>query len=184
MSQKFCTQCGAPVPETGNFCPACGAARAPQPVAEQPRQTQTPELALLLPETLDAVGASAKRSSLVPALLLGAALLIGVAAYFAFFRAQPGIANVEGCVVGQPCADETPADVDNAEGIPYPEIDRIAPADAKARFDSGDAVFVDVRDAESYAAAHIPGSVLMPLNEIETLGAELPIAGAIILYCT
>jgi hypothetical protein len=147
-----------------------------QVAAAQPIPAKTPVSTAPSPK--------AQRSPLLAASVVGVVVLLGVALYFAFLRPQPGIANEEACVVGQLCADETPAAVDNEEGIPFPEVARVAVADAKARADAGNALFVDVRDEDSFAQAHIPGSVLIPLNEIEAQGSNLPIDRDIILYCT
>jgi 3-mercaptopyruvate sulfurtransferase SseA len=66
----------------------------------------------------------------------------------------------------------------------YPEIKRVSMADAKAALDSGTAVFVDVRDAESYAISHIPGALSIPGAYIETRLSELDRQKWIITYCT
>ena len=55
----------------------------------------------------------------------------------------------------------------------YPQVARVSPADAKAAFDSGSAVFVDVRDAASYAQGHIPGALSIPLAELAERAGEL-----------
>ncbi len=66
----------------------------------------------------------------------------------------------------------------------YPEIPRVSLADAKVAFDAGTAVFVDVRDGDSYAAAHIPGALSIPLFELENRLGELNRAEWIVTYCT
>jgi 3-mercaptopyruvate sulfurtransferase SseA len=71
-----------------------------------------------------------------------------------------------------------------AAEIPYPEIKRIGQLDAKAAYDQGTAVFVDVRSAESYAAAHISGAISLPETELETRWTELSTDKLIITYCT
>jgi 3-mercaptopyruvate sulfurtransferase SseA len=48
------------------------------------------------------------------------------------------------------------------EDIPYPEIQRVSLADAKAALDSGSAVLLDVRSAEAFAGQRIAGSVNIP----------------------
>ena len=68
--------------------------------------------------------------------------------------------------------------------IPYPEISRVSLEDAKAAFDNQKALFVDVRDAGSYAAGHIQGSINVPLADVETRLSDLPANRWIILYCT
>jgi rhodanese-related sulfurtransferase len=53
-----------------------------------------------------------------------------------------------------------------------------------ARLNGGDPlVVVDVRPAEEYAAAHIPGAVSIPLPELERRLRELPRDRMIVAYC-
>lgn len=66
----------------------------------------------------------------------------------------------------------------------YPEIARVSLAEAKAALDAGSAVFIDVRDAEPYAANHISGALNIPLGELETRRNELDSNQWIITYCT
>jgi hypothetical protein len=66
----------------------------------------------------------------------------------------------------------------------YPEIPRVSLADAKAAFDAKTAVFVDVRDGDSYASAHIPGALSIPSFELENRLGELNRADWIVTYCT
>lgn len=65
----------------------------------------------------------------------------------------------------------------------YPEIERVSLEEAKAALDSGAAVFVDARGADAYAMSHIPGSLSIPLAEIETRLSELDPNRWIITYC-
>ena len=66
----------------------------------------------------------------------------------------------------------------------FPEIERVSVEEAKAAFDVGTAVFVDVRGDQAYAAAHVAGSVSLPLGEIESRLGELVPNQWIITYCT
>ncbi len=66
----------------------------------------------------------------------------------------------------------------------YPDVARVSLADAKAAYDTHGAVFVDVRDAESYAQSHIPGALSIPLGDLETRRGELNPSDWIITYCT
>jgi 3-mercaptopyruvate sulfurtransferase SseA len=64
------------------------------------------------------------------------------------------------------------------------QVQRVTLEDAKAAYDSGNAVFLDVRDSSSYAEGHIPGAVLMPISEMPTRSGELNPKSWIIPYCT
>ena len=66
----------------------------------------------------------------------------------------------------------------------FPEIERVSLEEARAAFDSGTAIFVDVRGEQAYAAAHVAGSVSLPLTEIESRLGELDPNQWIITYCT
>ena len=65
-----------------------------------------------------------------------------------------------------------------------PEIDRVSLTEAKTAYDSHQAIFVDVRSAESYAAAHIPGALNIPLAQILDRYHQIDASRWIILYCT
>ena len=51
------------------------------------------------------------------------------------------------------------------------------------RLKAGTATVIDVRPAVEFAAGHIPGTVSLPLNEIEAQLAELPADTEIVAYC-
>lgn len=48
---------------------------------------------------------------------------------------------------------------------------------------NGSVALLDVRPAEEYAAAHIPGAVSMPLEEIGSRVGEIPACEEIVAYC-
>jgi hypothetical protein len=66
--------------------------------------------------------------------------------------------------------------------IPFPEVERVSPEAAKAAFDAGTAVFIDVRSREEYAANHIPGALSMPIGELADRLEELDSGSWIIPY--
>jgi 3-mercaptopyruvate sulfurtransferase SseA len=107
------------------------------------------------------------RSSQGPLLVVGGGiLLIAVAVVLAL---QPGTASGTG---------PTPLPVD-PDGVA-----RVRLAEAKAAFDDGTAVFLDVRYADDYAAGHIPGAASIPLGELEGRLGEIDPDDWIITYCT
>jgi 3-mercaptopyruvate sulfurtransferase SseA len=99
-------------------------------------------------------------------MLLGGGLILGALAWAAYRFSQPS-------------APQQPAVVDEDS---YPEIPRIPLEQAKAAYDLGSAVFVDVRDAESYAQSHIAGAISIPLIELPDRMDELDPQAQIFTY--
>lgn len=109
--------------------------------------------------------------SIVPiALIAIGVLLIAGAAVWYIYTIAPQTANVPETAIAPQVSDE--------------DVSRVSLVDAKAAYDNGSAVFLDVRDADSYARGHIPGAILMPLNEIQGRSNELDPSSWIITYCT
>jgi 3-mercaptopyruvate sulfurtransferase SseA len=67
---------------------------------------------------------------------------------------------------------------------PYIEVPRVSLEDAKAAFDNGTAIFVDVRLSTSYQQEHIPGALSIPFAELKARIQELDPSQWIITYCT
>ena len=61
---------------------------------------------------------------------------------------------------------------------------RISIDEAKARFDRGELTVIDVRQADAYLQAHIPGSLQIPLSRIEGEVSYLPKGKTIVTYCS
>ena len=114
---------------------------------------------------------SSSRSSLWPFVLIGIGLLVLAGAGALYFTTS------------QPDPTPTPARFLPAEET-YPEIPRVKLVDAKTAHDAGTAVFVDVRDASSYANAHVKGALSLPLIELDKRKGELKPSDWIITYCT
>jgi len=64
------------------------------------------------------------------------------------------------------------------------DVPRAKLSEAKAAFDAGDAVFIDVRSRITYDISHIPGALSIEIPEIEDETAELDREGLYITYCT
>ncbi len=75
-----------------------------------------------------------------------------------------------------PAATPTPAFVG--------EVKRVSLEEAKAAYDAGTAVFIDVRDSNSYDVSHVPGALLIPISELTNRLSELDSSRWIITYCT
>ncbi len=110
-----------------------------------------------------------KKSSNGPLLLIGGGVLLFIILliYLAFAGSNAG-----GAQAALPTENT------------YPEVTRVPLADAKAAYEAKSAVFVDVRDATSYATKHIPGAINLPLAQIESRSNELNKDQWIITYCT
>jgi rhodanese-related sulfurtransferase len=63
------------------------------------------------------------------------------------------------------------------------EVEAIGREELLARLSRGDAVLVDVRPADEYAAGHIDGARSIPIGELERRIAELPKDREVIAYC-
>jgi rhodanese-related sulfurtransferase len=85
-------------------------------------------------------------------------------------------------MIVEPTAIATRSDLPRDEAA----VPRVPVEQAKAALDSGAAIIVDVRAAQSYALEHIAGSISIPLSEIETnpTGLKLKKNQWIITYCT
>jgi len=68
--------------------------------------------------------------------------------------------------------------------IPYPQVERVSVEDAKAAYDAGTAVFVDVRGDDLYNESHIPGALSIDEGQLESRYTELDPNAWIITYCT
>lgn len=109
------------------------------------------------------------RQSLIAIVLMsfGAILILGT-----FFWFQQSSSDVE------------QGSVQVQGDIPYPEIQRVSLADAKAAFDLSTAVFIDVRDEFSYQQGHIPGAQSIPLDRLTKELEKLEPSLWYITYCT
>jgi hypothetical protein len=106
------------------------------------------------------------RKSFIPWVLVGGGVILVLAGLsWVLLNRQP--ARV---------ATPTPASV--------AQVQRVSLAEAKAAYDAGTAVFVDVRDSSSFATSHIQGALLIPVNDISNRMSELNPSTWIITYCT
>jgi hypothetical protein len=75
-------------------------------------------------------------------------------------------------------------DSHNEDGIPYPEVPRISPAEAKAAFEAGTALIVDVRSQGEFDTDRVSNAISLPLADLDARYRELPQDMEIITYCT
>ena len=63
------------------------------------------------------------------------------------------------------------------------DVEAIDRDELVARLNRGDAVLIDVRPQEEFAAGHIDGARSIPLDELERRLAELPVDREVVAYC-
>ena len=162
---QFCTKCGAQLKPDASFCTVCGAAVA----------TVSPTgVTSIAGEPQPAKSQSRGGGPRLWLIIGGAVLIIGLLAVLLLNRQEPATTLVP--------ANQSPAAAQ--QDVPYPDVPRISPTDAKAQQDTGQAVVVDVRDAEYYQAAHVEGAISIPLDTLEARMQELPKNAGILTYCT
>jgi rhodanese-related sulfurtransferase len=90
---------------------------------------------------------------------------------------------VAGCA---PASATTPATASavavNSPAAPVPLPDTISVADAAAKRDAG-AFILDVRQPDEWNEYHIPGSTLIPLDQLETRLNEVPKDKEVVVVC-
>ncbi len=162
MQAQFCTKCGAQLAPDARFCSTCGA-----PVRATSRGKRAPATPL--------APTPRWRTLVTPMnlVLVGSLILLILGGWLFYQATRP-----------EPITLESIPDVHDEQGIPFPEVPRISVEEAKARFDAGTAIFVDVRGSREYAAGHIPNAVLIPLPDLDERYRELPKDAEIITYCT
>lgn len=187
MSQRYCTQCGAELPEQSNFCSQCGAPvenSGPAPVRPAPQpDPYTPVHAVD-----NGQRPARSRTGLYIAGGIGALLALVAIVYFAFLRPDGlGLARSESDCGDEPCIVDLTATAENAAqnaaNLPYPEVARISVDEAHQRLNNGAAIFLDVRDRDSYVAMRIPGAVWIPLDAVGAHRDGLPKDAEILTYC-
>jgi 3-mercaptopyruvate sulfurtransferase SseA len=84
-------------------------------------------------------------------------------------------------VIIEPTTPPTQATVLTEASVPRVEVEK-----AKAAFDSGEAIIVDVRSKQAYDVSHVAGAINIQLGEFETNinGLTLDKNQWIITYCT
>ena len=77
------------------------------------------------------------------------------------------------------------ADVSAQQVTDEASVPRMSLSEFKKAWDAGTVLVLDVRDAGSYAEGHIPGAVLLPLEDLQRKVPELKRARTpIVAYCS
>lgn len=112
-----------------------------------------------------------RSSSILPFVVIAVGLLITLAAVILVL--DPFGNGDQGELAGAPEA-----------GIPFPDVPRVSLGDAKAAYDTEQAIFVDVRGEPFYSDAHIPGALSITEAQLDTAVSEFEPSDWIITYCT
>lgn len=81
-------------------------------------------------------------------------------------------------------AGTPPAAQPNAQQADKSGVKRISAEDLRDRVNSGKAVVIDVRDANSYATSHIKGALHIPMSSVQANLDRLPKEKDVVAYCT
>jgi len=77
-----------------------------------------------------------------------------------------------------------PAPVDAVPRNSSLDAPRIESQELRAQLERGAVIVLDVRDADSYIAGHIPGALQIPLSRVDGEIPYLPKDKPIVAYCT
>jgi uncharacterized membrane protein len=113
-----------------------------------------------------------------------ATLLIIVVAALALIFAAVRAANRTPAPAATPAARVDTAPATTAQEPTESSVRRIEPQELQNLLSRGEVTVIDVRDANSYLAAHVAGSMHIPLSRIESEIPYLPRGKPIVTYCT
>lgn len=65
----------------------------------------------------------------------------------------------------------------------FSDVEAVTLDELSKRMDAGEVVLLDVRPIDEYEAAHIPGAVSIPIEELAEQLSSLPQDAAIVAYC-
>lgn len=65
----------------------------------------------------------------------------------------------------------------------HDELEPVSRADLLARIKRKDVIVIDVRPSEEYEAGHISGALSIPLEELKSRLAEIPVDVEVVAYC-
>ena len=116
-------------------------------------------------------------------LIVGLAVVAGLVS-FVLLRSSRQVTHEPVAEVTQsPAAAAEPSTADHDHGA-VAQVPRMSAAELRSAIDRGQAMAMDVRDIDSYAAGHIPGALHIPLAMVGSQVAYLPRDKTIVAYCT
>jgi rhodanese-like protein len=112
-------------------------------------------------------------------LLIGAAVVIALVGWAMMRQARMSPPAISTRTATTDTAPRTVTQEPELVTVPRTRLDV-----AKQEIDKGAVLVIDVRDADSYIASHIPGAVQIPLARVEGEISYLPKDKPILTYCT
>jgi len=93
-----------------------------------------------------------------------------------------GLVGIVLIAVGLIFLTERQAADPNPNTLPYPEIQRVSPAEAHGQQQAGTGVIIDVRGAQLYQEGHAAGALSIPEDEVLARIGEFPTDKNLIFY--
>lgn len=115
-------------------------------------------------------------------LIAGGIVVVAALVAFALTRTRRKETSVP--VAAAPPAPATVSAAQDHDHAAEAGVRRITAAELRTAIEGGNAVVIDVRDVDGYAAGHIHGSMHIPLSFIESQAQYLPRGKTIVAYCT
>jgi 3-mercaptopyruvate sulfurtransferase SseA len=107
---------------------------------------------------------------------LSAAMMLAIIV-LAACNSKDKSAGTGGTVVNNVTTSSTP-------NVPSDGVRRVTIVELRDMLDKGTAIVIDTRDAASYKATHIKGSINIPVNDVAGRIGELPRDKMIVAYCS
>ena len=119
----------------------------------------------------------------MPVMIIGGIVVLALLA-FSFRRMAGSSTPAVTPPAGQTASATAPPAVDTAHEMQVAQVPRIKPQELRDLIAANAVTVIDVRDAQSYSNAHIPGSLHIPLARIDGEVPYLPKGKPIVTYCT
>ncbi|MFD2472913.1 ArsR/SmtB family transcription factor [Amycolatopsis silviterrae] len=97
--------------------------------------------------------------------------------------ASPDVASLYGRLLAVAAAQSPAVDAAARRYLGSDDTEAVDRDELMRRVEAGQAIVVDVRPAEEYAAGHIPGAISIPMAELADRISELPADLDVVAYC-
>lgn len=122
-------------------------------------------------------------SSVLPVMIIGGVIVIALLA-FSFRRMASSRTQSAPPQAATTASPQTATTTETAHEAEIAQVPRIKPQELRDLIARNAVTVIDVRDADSYLASHIPGSLHIPMARIDGEVPYLPKGKPIVTYCT